>query len=324
MNSSPPRANLSQEEQEEDPVEMFRTILYFLFEMNVFLMALISLDVPVRMLEGPDSQILRRTYLLLRENIQLFMEEHKFDALDQMFRLPTHLIEHMLDDWIDIGNYNDVSCFVMERGCKRTKGLINPNGTPYKSLNRRLSTVVFTDLLDVARDSVSKDHSCDSWGRRAVSRKSDYQSEFRLFTERFGIPETAANVRTQIKVKVRNTNIDLTRGVSFAKMREGRQWKYLKITKLAVFEAKDDPSVCELYIEFIPVQMKKQWKQCQGGEMDFCVVTRFIVDETVEKDYIWLNDDIELFAIIVDPENDYILLHDKKPSFHELFRLHTG
>lgn len=58
--------------------------------------------------------------------------------------------------------------------------------------------------------------------------------------------------------------------------------------------------------------------------MDFCVVTRFLEDETVEKDYIWLNDDIELLAIIADPENDYLLLHDKKPSFHELFRLHTG
>ena len=58
------------------------------------------------------------------------MEEHELKFFEVIFRIPEHLIEHMLEDWEDVENYNDVSCFVMERGCKRTKGLIKTNGTP--------------------------------------------------------------------------------------------------------------------------------------------------------------------------------------------------
>jgi len=140
---------------------------------------------------------------------------------------------------------------------------------------RKLSTVVFTNLLDVERIKISKNHACDKWGRKAVSRKRDFINELHLLNDKFGISEADAIMRSHFKIEVRGTTIDLSKGKPFAKYRDNDTWKFIKITKMAVFQDRTDPSFGEFYLEFIPIEKKMYWSRCQGQELDFSIAAHF-------------------------------------------------
>jgi hypothetical protein len=156
---------------------------------------------------------------------------------------------------------------------------------------RRLSTVVFTDLLDVERIKISKNHACDKWGRKAVSRKRDFINELHLLNDKLGISEADAIMRSHFKIEVRGTTI----------AKDNDIWKFIKITKMAVFQDRTDPSFGEFYLEFSPFEKKMYWSRCQGQELDFSIATHFFVDENVEREFMWLDNTVEFYGIIVDP-----------------------
>lgn len=102
-------------------------VVYSIVELNTFLQASSEFDIPLEYIRLVNSSSkMKSTYIALLVSIQLHSEKPENKFVDEFFRRPCHIVIHMVDNWENVGNYNNISCWCTECGYKNLRAIIIP------------------------------------------------------------------------------------------------------------------------------------------------------------------------------------------------------
>lgn len=303
---------------EDNAINEFKELSYLFLELTMIINGLHLREVRIDLLRLNGD--FRKNFDVLMESIQLFSEKRpKNTFVKGAFRLPLHLVSHMIDKRHDIGYYPGSACFTTERAMKSTRNMVFFAGNVYNTLMNRHSSSCFlrldylshcefeTTLLNY--DSIKKKQDL----RRA---NSSILSEYSSLTGDC----SRADIRFAINLETRGTEARLDKpGKEFAKIKIDNIWTFVKIKKIIHLESFYN----ERYlIEYHKVELEKTWKASKSEMMDYCVFTNVIIDENAEIEKLWLDDNKEMFAVNVFYEYENAL-YDTNACFYDLWRQHT-
>lgn len=311
------RAARARDKREKDAAdrESFEHVVYMLIELNQFLRLLGAMDVPRNEMSNEGINRLKKAYVHLMEDIQLQSEVDGFGFLDELFRLPAHLVLHMIVKWPLFVNFRDNWCFVTERSCKKVKSLVRPVGGMMNTLNKRIKVDFLFDCISIfAHTGMHLSHiHCP---KRKAEDPSKLPDEVSYFKEVF--PDCGEfKIRPSLHMQIHGSIINLeVPGKEFAKIKiDGSNWMFVEIT--SIFRI-DHDDVQEILLYYKPATVNYQWEASRSKLYDFCLAS-FIKKQTdVDTRKMFLTNDIKIHSVTALSDGFII---DKNPAFRDLARM---